>query len=29
VGKHVVVGVSGDDGRKVFMESRQLDASSG
>ncbi|CAD0090013.1 unnamed protein product [Aureobasidium vineae] len=29
VGKHVVVGVSGDDGRRAFMESRQLDASSG
>jgi len=29
VGKHVVVGVSGDDGRRVFMESKQLDASSG
>ena len=29
VGKHVVVGVSGDDARRVFMESKQLDASSG
>jgi hypothetical protein len=29
VGKHVVVGMSGDENRRVFMESKQLDFSSG
>lgn len=29
VGKHVVVGVSGDEGRKIFMESKQLEMGSG
>lgn len=29
VGKHVVVGVSGDESRRVFMESKQLEMGSG
>ncbi|KAI5199546.1 cytochrome P450 6A1 [Aureobasidium subglaciale] len=29
VGKHVVVGVTGDEDRKVFLESKQLDATAG
>ncbi|THW45271.1 cytochrome P450 6A1 [Aureobasidium pullulans] len=29
VGQHKVVGVTGDEGRKVFLESKQLDATAG